>query len=403
MAGSFGVRVLGPLEEFVEGFAAELTGLGYSWRGGEGQLRLMAHLSRWMSAQGLTPGDLTAEAVERFVIARRASYRGLRSPRALVPLLGYLRSRGAIPREPVVAAMDPVEVLLERFGGYLARERGLAEATVTSYVSQARPFVWEHTPEKWGALTGRQVAVFVTECSLAQPPRSVAVRANALRCLLRWMWREGLVSSPSLADAVGKVAAPTGKVPPKALNVTELESLVAGLPAGSARARDEAMLVLMWRLGLRAGEVARLRLEDVNWREGVVLVRGKRARRDHLPLPVDIGKLLAGYLSRGRPRGPAHREVFLALDAPHGPLSSTAVSSVAARALVAAGVAGGGGAHRLRHTAACGVLAAGGGLAEVGQLLRHSSPETSAIYARSDHRALVVLARPWPTSAGAAR
>lgn len=88
MAGSFGVRVLGPLEEFVEGFAAELTGLGYSWRGGEGQLRLMAHLSRWMSAQGLTPGDLTAEAVERFVIARRASYRGLRSPRALVPLLG---------------------------------------------------------------------------------------------------------------------------------------------------------------------------------------------------------------------------------------------------------------------------------------------------------------------------
>jgi len=192
-------------------------------------------------------------------------------------------------------------------------------------------------------------------------------------------------------------------VPPKALSATELESLVAGLPAGSARVRDEVMLVLMWRLGLRAGEVARLRLEDVNWRQGVVLVRGKRARLDHLPLPVDVGKLLAGYLSRGRPRGPAHREVFLALDAPHGPLSSTAVSSVAARALAAAAIAGGGGAHRLRHTAACGVLAAGGGLAEVGQLLRHSSPETSALYARSDHRALAVLARPWPTSAGAAR
>ena len=202
---------------------------------------------------------------------------------------------------------------------------------------------------------------------------------------------------------MGKVAAPTRNVPPKALSATELESLVAGLPAGSARVRDEVMLVLMWRLGLRAGEVARLRLEDVNWRQGVVLVRGKRARLDHLPLPVDVGKLLAGYLSRGRPRGPAHREVFLALDAPHGPLSSTAVSSVAARALAAAAIAGGGGAHRLRHTAACGVLAAGGGLAEVGQLLRHSSPETSALYARSDHRALAVLARPWPTSAGAAR
>lgn len=402
MAVSFGVRVSGPLEEFAEGFVAELVGLGYSWRGGEGQLRLMAHMSRWMSAQGLVTGDLSAGAVERFVVARRASYRGLRSSRALVPLLGYLRSRGAVPRASVVAATDPGEALLERFGGYLASERGLAEATVCSYVSQARPFVREHAPEGWAGLTGRQVAVFVTERSLAQPPRSVAVRANALRCLLRWMWREGLVSSPSLADAVGKVAAATGNVPPKALSATELERLVTGLAAGSARVRDEAMLALMWRLGLRAGEVARVRLEDINWRDGIVLVRGKRARLDHLPLPVDVGKLMTRYLSRGRPRGLAHRELFLALDAPHRPLSSAAVSSVAARALAAAGVAGGG-AHRLRHTVACGVLAAGGGLVEVGQLLRHASPETSAIYARSDHRALAALARPWPTSTGAAR
>jgi integrase/recombinase XerD len=180
------------------------------------------------------------------------------------------------------------------------------------------------------------------------------------------------------------------------LSASELAGVVAGLPAGSARVRDEAMLALMWRLGLRAGEVACLRLEDINWRAGIVLVRGKRARLDHLPMPVDVGKLLTGYLSRGRPRGPAYREVFLALDAPHRPLSSAAVSSVAARALAAAGVAGGGGAHRLRHTAACGVLAAGGGLIEVGQLLRHASPQTSAIYARSDHRALALLARPWP-------
>jgi integrase len=156
----------------------------------------------------------------------------------------------------------------------------------------------------------------------------------------------------------------------------------------------------MWRLGLRAGEVARLRLDDVDWRAGILLVRGKRARLDHLPLPVDVGKLLAEYLSRGRPCGLAHREVFLALDAPHGPLGSAAVSSIAARALAAGGLSGGGGAHRLRHTAACGVLAAGGGLTEVGQLLRHESAETSAIYARSDQRALAVLAMPWPGGAG---
>lgn len=400
MSGSFGVRVSGPLEDFAEGFAAELAGLGYSLRGGEAQLWLMAHLSRWMSAQGLAAGDLTAEAVGRFVAARRSSHRALRSPRALVGLLGHLRSRGVVPWEPVLATTGAAELLLERFGGHLDRERGLAAATVRSYVSQVRPFAAEHAAGGWGALSGRQVAVFVTERSLLQPPRSVAVRANALRAFLRWLWREGLVSSPSLADAVGKIAAPTGNVPPRALSAGELGAVVAGLPAGAARTRNEAMLALMWRLGLRSGEVAGLLLYDIDWRSGVVLVRGKRARLDQLPLPVDVGKLLAGYLSRGRPRGRAQRQVFLALDAPHAPLSAAAVSSVAGRALAASGVGGGGGAHRFRHTAACGVLAAGGGLIEVGQLLRHASPATSAIYARSDHQTLAVLARPWPTGAG---
>jgi integrase/recombinase XerD len=403
MAGSFGVWVSGPLEEFAQGFAGELVGVGYSWRGGEAQLRLMGHVSRWMSMQGLAAGDLTVEAVERFVVARRASYRGLRSSRALVPLLGYLRSVGAIPVAPVVAATEPADVLLERFASYLSIERGLAAATVRSYVSQARPFVAAHRGGGWGALTGRQVAVFVTGRAVLQRPRSAAVGANALRCLLRWMWREGLVSSPLLADAVGKFAAATGSVPRRALSRGEIADLVAGLPEGVVRLRNEAMLALMWRLGLRAGEVASLELEDINWRVGLLLVRGKRRRRDHIPLPVDVGELLTGYLSRGRPREAAHREVFLALDAPHGPLGATAVSSVAARALADAEVAGRGGAHRLRHTAACGVLAAGGGLVEVGQLLRHSSPATSAIYARSDDATLAVLARPWPWPIGVTR
>lgn len=387
----------GPLEEFAEGFRAELSGLGYSSRGSEAQQRLMGHVSAWLSAQGLAAGDLTVEVADRFVAARRCSHRSLRSSRALVPLLAYLRSRGGIPPAPVVVAVEPVDVLLERFALYLSIERGLAVATVRSYVSQVRPFVQAYGGAGWGALTARQVAVFVTERAVLQRPRSAAVGANALRCLLRWMWREGLVSSVSLAAAVGKFAAATGSVPQRALSRGEVADLVAGLPGGSVRLRNEAMLALMWRLGLRAGEVASLGLEDVNWRVGVLLVRGKRRRRDHVPLPVDVGELLAGYLLRGRPCGQAHREVFLALDAPHGPLGAAAVSSVAARALADAGVAGRGAAHRLRHTAACGVLAAGGGLVEVGQLLRHASPATSAIYARSDDATLAVLARPWPT------
>jgi len=402
MAGWSGVTVVGPLEELAEGFRGELAGLGYASRSSEAQLGLMKHLSRWLSARGLAAGDLSGEIAERFVADRGCSHRSLRSSRALVPLLSYLRSRGAIPRASAVVVTEPAEVLLERFSLYLSCERGLAVATVRSYVSQVRPFIVGHVDAGWGALTGRQVAVFVTERWVTQPPRSVAVRGNALRALLRWMWREGIVSSLLLADAVGKIAAPAGNVPRKALSRGELTDLIAGLPDGPVRLRNEAMLALMWRLGLRAGEVGALRLDDLDWRGGVLLVRGKRNRLDHVPLPVDTGELLARYLSLGRPRGSAHREVFLALDAPHGPLRGPAVSSVAARAMADAGIVGQGAAHRLRHTAACGVLAAGGGLVEVGQLLRHSSPQTSAIYARSDHRTLAVLARPWPTT-GATR
>ncbi len=395
--GGHGVLVSGPLEEFADGFLAELAGLGYSSRGSEAQLRLLKHVSGWLSTQGLTGGGLTVEAAGRFVAARRGSHRSLRSSRALVPLLSYLRSRGAIPPAAMVVAVEPADVLLERFASYLALERGLAVATVRSYVSQVRPFVAAHIGAGWAVLTSRQVTGFVTERAVAQRPRSVMVGANALRALLRWMWREGLVSSPSLADGVGKIAAPAGSVTARALSRGEIADMVSGLPVGVVRLRNEAMLALMWRLGLRAGEVACLQLGDVGWRVGVLLVRGKRRRLDQLPLPVDVGQLLAGYLSRGRPRAGAHREVFLALDAPHGPLSAAAVSCVASRAMADAAIAGRGGAHRLRHTAACGVLAAGGGLVEVGQLLRHQSPAASAIYARSDATALAGLARPWPS------
>jgi len=159
------------------------------------------------------------------------------------------------------------------------------------------------------------------------------------------------------------------------------------------------VVALMLRLALRAGEVAALLLGDIGWRSGVLSVRGKGNRLDQLPLPADVGQPLAGYLRHGRPAGTAHRQVFLALDAPHGPLTAAAVASVAARALAGAGIPGPGAAHRLRHTAACGVLAAGGGLAEAGQLPRQAGPQATAVCARSDIAALRSIARPWPGTA----
>jgi site-specific recombinase XerD len=221
------------------------------------------------------------------------------------------------------------------------------------------------------------------------------VRASAVRALLRFAWLEGLTVVP-LAEFVGSFAAPAGPAVPKGLSPAQAAEFLAFVRAAPGGLRNEPMMALLLRLALRAGEAARLLLDDIAWRQGVITVRGKGNRADQVPLPADAGGPLARYLRDGRPAGTASRQVFLALDAPHAPLAQAAVTSVAGRALRDAGISGEGAAHLLRHTAACGVLAAGGGLAEAGQLLRHAGPEVTAVYARSDITALRSIARPWP-------
>jgi integrase/recombinase XerD len=403
MERSFRGSTWGPLGEHAEGFFAELAGLGYSRRSRSAHLRLMKDVSEWLGAQGLSTGDLTPEVVAELVAVRREGCSTLRSAKALLPLLSYLRRQGATPMPSAKATVGASEIMAERFARYLSTQRGLAPETVDAYLSQVRPFLVLHAGRdgggcrgNWSSLTAQQVAGFVTAKAATQRPKSVAAGINALRSLLRWMWLEKMLSAP-LADSLGSVAVPTTTAIPKALSPSQITDLVGALPdEGAVRLRNEAMLALMWRLGLRAGEVASLRLEDIDWRVGTLAVRGKGNRLEQVPLPVDVGEVLAAYLQEGRPAGGAYRQVFLAVYAPHRPLAADAVCSVAGRALARAGITGPGAAHRLRHTAACRVLAGGGGLVEAGQLLRHASASATAIYARSDLAALGSLARPWP-------
>ncbi|HEX2804919.1 MAG TPA: tyrosine-type recombinase/integrase [Kineosporiaceae bacterium] len=389
----------GPLAEFAVGFAGRLAALGYSPRGGEAQLRVMKSLSVWLAAEGFSVADLSGEGVARFVDVRRARYASFRSERALAPLLSFLRELGVVPVAPVVTPTDEVDVLLGRFAEYLRTQRGLAPATVASYVSQARPFLtWHdglHDP-RWESLTAAQVDRFVVTRAVGQRPRSVQVGLTAVRALLRWMCLEAM-APPGLTDMIGSVAAWTATTPPKALTLGQVDDLLTGLSADAvARCRDEAMLALMWRMGLRAGEVASLRLDDIDWRTGVVVVHGKGDRSEPVPLPVDVGELLVAYLQCARPEGVDRRQVFLAIDAPHQRLGAAAVSSVATRAAARGNVPPPCAAHRLRHTAASQVLARGGGLVEAGQLLRHATAAATAVYARCDLVALSLLVRPWP-------
>jgi integrase/recombinase XerD len=184
-------------------------------------------------------------------------------------------------------------------------------------------------------------------------------------------------------------------------------SLPLGIPAGDAAAllgscdrrtglgrRDYALLIVMLRLGLRRSEVAGLRLDDIDWRSGVLVVAGKGDRRDRLPLPADVGDAIAGYLTRGRPVT-VHREVFIRAKAPFEPIADGTVASTVRRACRRAGVAEVG-SHRLRHTMACDMVTALVPLAEIAQVLRHDSLQSTAIYARVDVETLRLLAQPWP-------
>lgn len=158
--------------------------------------------------------------------------------------------------------------------------------------------------------------------------------------------------------------------------------------------RDHTLSLLLARLGLRCGEVARMSLEDLDWRAGELVVHGKRGRVDRLPLPCDVGEALCDYLRRARPVG-FGRSVFLRSQAPIGPLSGDGVSEVVVRAACRAGI-GAVRAHRLRHTVATEMLRSGAGLVEIGQVLRHQSLEVTAVYAKVDRSALSQLALPWP-------
>jgi site-specific recombinase XerD len=393
------VRVTGPLKAFAVGFGAELQRLGYSPLGATLQLRLMARLSGWLVSEGLGPAELTDDVIERFLAERRAEgHRDYVTARATAPLLRYLRGVEVAPPPAQRVSVTATEVLLERFGEYLAVERGVTAETVEGYVHAVRPFVAEFRDGDELDLRGLNAAR-VTAFVVARCPRqtrgAAKMTVTALRSLLGFLHLDGLIER-SLVGAVPSAASWRLSGLPRALEPDQVRRLLASCDrrSGDGR-RDFAILVLLVRLGLRAGEVAGLQLDDVDWRAGELVVVGKGRRAERLPLPVDVGEALAAYLAAGRPATAQDRCLFVRVKAPHRGLTSGGITQVVVSAARRAEL-GQIHAHRLRHTAATEMLRAGAPLAEIGQVLRHQTPLTTAIYAKVDRERLRELARPWP-------
>ena len=395
-------RVSGPLAQYAPGFVAELLGAGYRPVSASFQLQLMAHLSRWMQARKVATEALSGEELERFLATRRAAgYTNYLSAKALVPLVRYLRGLGVVPvAEP--PALSAVDALLERYRAYLISERGLAVVTTVVYADLVRPFVASRLQEDGrldlAGLAPSDVLAFVLAQAERRPRRSAKLVVTALRSLLRFLHVDGLTARP-LAPVVPSVAAWRLSGLPRGLEAEQVQALLASCsretPVGR---RDFAILLMLVRLGMRRGEVAALLLDDIDWRGGDLLVRGKGSRVERLPLPVDVGEALADYLHHDRPRDAEDRAVFVRVKAPPRALSPAGVSQVVVGAARRAGL-GQIGAHRLRHTAATELLRAGAPLVEIGQLLRHRAELTTAIYAKVDRDRLRELARPWPGGA----
>jgi len=391
------VRVQGPLAEHVEGFEAELGRLGFASASVVNQLRLVAHLSRWLDAQRLDVEDLTVERVETFTSERRASHTALFSRRALRPLLGWLAAAGVITAE-VAAPLRPADpAVLGRFEEYLLRERRLQACTAAAHVLRARRFLQDYTPPcGLSALSAGDVTRALLDEGEGRAPVSVKKFGYTLRAFLRFCFLTEVIDR-DLTGATLVIRSPQPSLLPVGVSPAQIESLLGACDRDTVLGRREyAVIVLLARLGLRAGEVAGLRLADIDWYRGEILIRGKGARDERLPLPAEVGQAIADYLMHARPGNATHREVFCTVRAPRRRLTSGAVWAIVNRACGRAGLDPFG-AHRLRHSLGEAMVAAEVPLAAIGQVLRHEDPSTTANYARVDVTRLRALAQPWPS------
>jgi integrase/recombinase XerD len=391
------VRMTGPLAPYRYALYGELLTRGYTPLSARNLVRVAAHLSRWLDEAGKSPADLNSVQIEKFLQHRRAcGYTAWRSQRGLAPVLDILRILGAIPSaEPVPVDDSPLGVLLRDFERYLLEERGVEPITATGYIRLVRPFAAGLDLPQLEQLSADTISHFILTQARSSKTGFLKLKVAALRSFLRYLHVAGRCRD--FSAAVPAVAGYRLSGLPRAIPEESIRKIEESCERRTAVGRrDYAILLLLSRMGLRAAEVAAVQLDDVLWARGEIVIRGKGSE-DVLPLPQEVGDALVDYLKNGR-RSSSSRRLFLQAKAPYRELSSGAVKQVFRTVCRQAGLVPTG-PHRLRHTAATVMLKRGASLPEIGQVLRHASLMTTAIYAKVDLQALRPLARPWPGGA----
>jgi site-specific recombinase XerD len=385
----------------MDGFATWLSTHDYPRSTIRLKLSLVGFLSKWMESEHIDPCALNADIALRCAAARRqlgiGNYGDAHTYRQFIEVA---RKAGAVPAAPA-SEPRPVDALLFEYAQFLRRERQLTEVTVSNYVPLVRHFLGERFGD--ADLDLRSIELgdltkFLIRLGRTAPGR-VDLARSALRSFFRCLVVRGLVSV-NVAAGIPRVTRWRQSALPDRLEQSEVCQLLQYYDRKTkVGMRNYAILLLLTRLGLRATETCNLALDDVNWRTGIITVRGKGGREDRLPVQPDVGEALAIYLGQARPTN-ASRRLFLSARAPRRPLHRAGIGTIVARALRGTGLRTRGSAHLLRHSLATGMMRGGATLAEVGQVLRHQSSAATEIYAKVRIETLRGLSLPWPMVGG---
>lgn len=386
-----------PLAVALEAYAQHLRDSGYAVHSGFMQLRLLGCFNKWLCRKGVEKADVDSMIVQQYLRGRAQSGRLRTGDSTTVSaLLQFLRPGSSAAPSTLTAA----DIALMRFQDYLRQDRSLAEPTVINYTPIVRSFLTDRFPIgrlQWRQIAATDITAFVQRRAAVVTSKRATVVVSALRCFLHYLFHSGL-TKVDLAGCVPTIATWSLSNVPRWFSGEQIQKVLDSCDKHTAIGkRDYALLLLLARLGLRAGEVVALTLDDIDWDAALITVQGKGKRVAQMPLPSEVGTAIADYLSTARPLC-ASRRVFIRATAPRrGFANSIAICSLVDRALERAGVESKfRGSHLFRHSLASHMLEHEASLPEIGDVLRHRNPDTTRIYAKVDLVALRSIALPWP-------
>jgi site-specific recombinase XerD len=400
-------QMTGGFDELVRQYCAELEQLNYGRATISVYRRSITRLRELMVEHDVVLDALTPDIAAELLLC--GDWHGDRRQYAIFSarrFVGYLVTQGVV-KPPMPTARELTRAALRRdYEDYLRHQRGLSERTIGHcwrFADRFLSFRFGDAEVDLGAIAPGDIAAFLQRLTARRVPFRDKTPPTHLRNFFRYLFKSGLTRS-NLALCILSVAQRYDARLPRHLSPEQVEAVLTAVQADRRFGqRNYAMIILLARLGLRASEVIAIRLDDINWRAGELVVRGKGQNHDRVPIPPDVGEALANYIRQDRVS--TSRALFVTARAPHGPFKDGQVlNTILRQAFARAGIAlpcRYVGSHVLRHSLATNLIRQGASLPEVSDMLRHRSRASTLIYVKLDIEGLRSIAQPWPVAGGA--